>query len=105
MGAPRPLDRIVPDANLAPVIVGRDINCGNIALDLSAPSVDLGPIGVGEQHFARIDHLADIGDVTKTHVAMRLEHHHRAFLRAATTGIFTLGLIPPCARIAINLDA
>jgi len=105
MGAARTFDRIIPDANLAPVIVGGHIDRGDIALDLSAPPVDLGPIGVGEQHFARIDHLADIGNMAKAHVAMRLEHHHRALLGTATAGIFTLGLIPPGARITINLDA
>ena len=99
------LDRMIPNAHFAPIVIGRDINGRHIALNLSSLAIDARPIGMREANCARIDDFAHESDMAKAHIAMWLEYHDSALLRAIAARIFAIRLIPPCARITIDLDA
>lgn len=105
MGRAQRLAGAVPDAYRAPVIVLRDVHGPDIVLDLAAPAIDRAPVGMADQHGARIDHLADGGNVAQARIAVGAEGHDRADLWLVTTGIAPFGLVPPGMGIAIDPDA
>ena len=99
------LDRVVPDAHRAPVIVRRHINRLHVILDLPTTAINRRPVRVTQQHRAVVDDLADRRDMAELHIAMRLERHDRTDFGAAAALELTLCLVPPCMRITIDGDA
>src|SRR5690606_32039811 len=91
----------VPDADLAPVAGIRHVDHADVAFDLAAPR----PVGVGDQHFARRDDLADHRDMADAHVGIGFQHHDGARLRQLAAVVAILRLRPPGAGIAANVDA
>lgn len=96
------LERREPYAHPAPVIVWRDVDGGHIVLDLTAHTIDRGPVCVTQQDGPRVNDAAYGRDVAKLHLPMRRQHHHSADPRPEAPVITIGGLIPPGMGITID---
>src|SRR3546814_4131562 len=67
-------DRAIPDAHVGPVIVRGHVDGADVALYAAA----IGPVGMGQQHLALADHLADHGDMADRHGTAGREGKDRA---------------------------
>ena len=90
----------MPDADPAPIALGRHINGAHIALHHAGAR----PIGMVEQNFTVADDLAHLGDMAVAHARKARHRHHSANARGVTPGIAALGLRPPAIGIAAQIN-